>query len=125
MIKQGESGKELYLGTYVDLSQHTELIVRFTSPSGQVFERGSADGVTAPLEESPLLPANGDFSGGSFVAGTYIKYIIQERDFTEPGEWKICTRYENDSVSPPEIYMGDVVLQNVGSCCGEPLEYSA
>lgn len=117
-IRAGESGKEYYIGTYIDLSQYTELEIHLKSPSGQVKVVNTADGVQAPNVDSPILPANPpSFDGGSFLANTYLFYVISSGDFDVEGNWTVCATYINRSVSPEERYMGASFIQKVEEMC--------
>lgn len=113
-IKIGEIGREYYISTAFDLSSFSELAIKFTSPSGESFEKLTADGVSAPSAPSPALPAGGGFAGGVMPADTYILYITDGTEFDEAGDWTVCVRYED--ATPKKFFGDDAVLTILSAC---------
>lgn len=117
MIKNGEVGRDLYVGTTFDLSSNTELTIRFTSPDGTIkFDKTTADGITAPASPSPALPESGDFSGGILPANTYMLYTTDGTEFTLGGDgnWNICTNYQDGT---PKSFDGDDTTLVISPAC--------
>lgn len=100
-IRQGEIGKEIYVGTGFDMSSNTLLELKFVSPDGTVtFTRNSTtDGITAPATPSPDIPGV-----GILAANEYMLYESQADDFAhESGDWCVEARYTEGST---KYYIG-------------------
>lgn len=112
-IKVGEVGKSLYVGTTFDLNAapFTELKLKFTSPDGDIsFSRtDSANGITAPVVDSPALP-----NVGVLPANTYMLYKTQAIDFAVSGDWKVCAEYQD---AEPSLFFGDDTAVTIGESC--------
>lgn len=111
-IKTGEIGKSLYVGTGFNLNAapFTELTIKFTSPDGAItFSRSTADGVTAPAVDSPVLD-----NVGVLPADTYMLYMTQASDFAVDGSWNICTEYQD---AAPSLFYGDDTLLDIEASC--------
>ena len=97
VLRVGEIGKLLLVGTEFILSDNTSVGLLFTSPCGGTsFERNTPD-CTAPQIPSGELP-----EVGSFDANTYIQYRTAEDDFAEAGTWTVQAIYEDGT--PKKFY---------------------
>lgn len=109
-VKIGEVGKKIYIGTGFDMSNNTELGIKFVSPDGSiVFTRLSVDGVTAPAVPSPSLPTI-----GILLANEYLLYSTQALDFTVIGDWCVNAEYTEGAT---KFFIGDNgILAIIDTC---------
>ena len=114
----GESGRVIRIYTGFDLSSNTNTVIKFTAPSGGTsFELNSADGVTAPNTDSPVLPSDNNYSGGAMPANHYMQYTTDGTEFDIAGDWLACVQYENNLSSPPDVYKSLGSTFTVTECC--------
>ena len=109
-VKIGEIGKQIFVGTGFDMSNNTELGIKFVSPDESIeFTRLSADGVTAPGVPSPDLP-----NIGVLAANEYLLYETQALDFTVAGDWCINAEYTEGTT---KFFIGDNGTLTISDTC--------
>lgn len=107
-IKVGEVGKIININASFDLSGNTDLILKFTAPSGTILSVNKAGGVSAPA-----VPFTDPVSGTVFNANEYWSYSTTSTDFTESGSWRVAGRYID---ATPKDFCGDVATFTVLPC---------
>lgn len=101
-IFKGESGRNFRVNAGLDLSFYTELGINFTSPSGVLYEKTTADGVT--LGSSAVT----DNELGALAANEYVEYNVESGLFSEAGSWCVQLKYVNTSAEPDDVLYGDI-----------------
>jgi len=107
-IKTAEVGKIINVNASYDMSANSDLILKFTAPSGATLSVNKAGGVSAPAVDF-TDPVTGDV----FNANEYWSYTTTATDFTESGSWAVAGRYID---ATPKDFCGDVASFTVLPC---------
>jgi hypothetical protein len=118
-IQLGDIGRPIYIATTFDLSGNTELEAKFSLNDVSFTKTKTADGVSAPAIDSPVLPGNPatGFDGGVLPANTYMLYTTVAGDFAEGGAglWTTCAAYTDGT---PKYYQAKTKgLLEIGDAC--------
>ena len=101
VLKVGEIGKILQVGSSFDLSANTDLKLEFTKPDQTTLIVDKAGGVSAPITGT-TVDVNGVAT--TFDANEYWQYATSSGDLDQPGTWVLNGVYID---ATPKEFCGD------------------
>jgi hypothetical protein len=93
-VREGEIGTAFRLYTFFNMSQATNLTIKFTKPDGTTLQVSSPD-VTAPGVSVT------DPKAGTVPAYEYMQYLWKAGDLDQSGVWRACGTYQDATTTIP------------------------
>lgn len=122
MFFVGESNKNFYAATNVDMSTNTELEIIFTKPDGTIVTKTQTAGEIA-LGASGITFDNPDGESITALANEYLIYAIEPAFLDQAGNradgnpWKAYAKYTDTATTPDTVIIGSCIEFDVTGIC--------